>query len=118
MNALMRFLKTSAQKAPAEGLFGLTMAGKNVPPFAKLFEQAVDLGDARLYACSMAFAAYSGLFIGGAGFNLPADVTIGATYDLTPTLPVSGIEVTPQGPNTFCTIALNMHQTDVAVADT
>ena len=54
MNALAYFLKTSAQKAPAEGPFGLTMAGKNVPPFAKLFEQAVDLGDAGIFACSMA----------------------------------------------------------------
>lgn len=32
------------------------------------------------------FSAYSGLFVGGGGFNIPADVTVGAAYDLTPTL--------------------------------
>jgi len=32
------------------------------------------------------FAAYSGLFVGGGSFNLPADVTVGAAYDVTPTL--------------------------------
>ncbi|MHB8314090.1 MAG: DsrE/DsrF/DrsH-like family protein, partial [Acidithiobacillus ferrivorans] len=30
------------------------MAGHNVPPFYHIFEQAVELGDARIWACSMA----------------------------------------------------------------
>jgi peroxiredoxin family protein len=54
MNALQYFLKSPHGAAAPEGEFGRTMATKNVPPFAKLFEQAVDLGDAAIYACSMA----------------------------------------------------------------
>ncbi len=54
MNALGYFIKDDARKAPAEGEMGRLMAGKNVPPFRQLFEQAKDLGGARLYACSMA----------------------------------------------------------------
>ena len=30
------------------------MAGKNVPAFRTLFQQAVELGDAKVYPCSMA----------------------------------------------------------------
>lgn len=54
MNALPYFIKGRAVTAPAEGEFGRAMAGKNVPPFKDLFFKAVDLGDARLYPCSMA----------------------------------------------------------------
>jgi len=54
MNALGFFLKKPAGAAPSEGPIGAVMAGKNVPAFEKLFEQAVDLGDAGIYACSMA----------------------------------------------------------------
>jgi len=54
MNALAHFLKTPSAKAPPEGPFGVAMSSKNVPAFEKLFEQAVDLGDAGIYACSMA----------------------------------------------------------------
>lgn len=54
MNALPLFVKGNDQAAPAEGPFGATMAGKKVPPFRTLFEQAVDLGDAKVHPCSMA----------------------------------------------------------------
>ncbi|MBU6485150.1 MAG: DsrE/DsrF/DrsH-like family protein [Betaproteobacteria bacterium] len=54
MNSLQYFLKGSDRPAPAEGSFGTLMAGKNVPPFRLLFEQAVDLGGAKLFPCSMA----------------------------------------------------------------
>jgi peroxiredoxin family protein len=54
MNALPYFVKGSDTPAPAEGAFGTLMAGKNVPAFRTLFKQAVDLGGAKLYPCSMA----------------------------------------------------------------
>ena len=54
MNALQYFLKGSDAPAPPEGPFGELMAGKNVPAFRTLFEQAVDLGDAKIRPCSMA----------------------------------------------------------------
>ena len=54
MNSLQYFLKGSDEPAPAEGSFGKLMAGKNVPSFRTLFEQAVDLGGAKIFPCSMA----------------------------------------------------------------
>jgi peroxiredoxin family protein len=54
MNALLYFIKGKSAKAPAEGEFGKTMEGKNVPPFKDLFHKAVELGDAKIYPCSMA----------------------------------------------------------------
>ena len=54
MNALPYFIKGRAAKAPHEGEMGELMAGKKVPEFKTLFEQAVELGDARVYPCSMA----------------------------------------------------------------
>lgn len=54
MNALPRFVLGDAAAAPAEGPFGATMAGKKLPPFRTLFEQAVDLGGAKVHPCSMA----------------------------------------------------------------
>jgi peroxiredoxin family protein len=54
MNALKHFLKSPHGDAAPEGEFGRAMREKNVPPYAKLFDQAVDLGDAAIYACSMA----------------------------------------------------------------
>jgi len=54
MNAVAHFLKTPPSKASPEGPFGVAMSGKSVPAFEKLFEQSVDLGDAAIYACSMA----------------------------------------------------------------
>lgn len=54
MNALSYFEKGKSRKAPHEGEMGKLMASKNVPEFKTLFEQAVELGDARIYPCSMA----------------------------------------------------------------
>jgi len=54
MNALPYFAKGNTDKAPHEGAMGELMAGKNVPAFKVLFEQAVELGDAKIYPCSMA----------------------------------------------------------------
>ncbi|MDA8389265.1 MAG: DsrE/DsrF/DrsH-like family protein [Gammaproteobacteria bacterium] len=54
MNALPYFVKGAMVSAPAEGPMGRLMEEKNVPPFVELFKQAVALGTARLYPCSMA----------------------------------------------------------------
>jgi len=54
MNALKYFVKENNHKAPVEGEMGNIMLAKKVPPFLELFEQAVELGDAKVYPCSMA----------------------------------------------------------------
>jgi peroxiredoxin family protein len=54
MNALPFFLKDRQAKAPNEGVMGELMSTKNVPPFKELFENAKELGSARIHACSMA----------------------------------------------------------------
>ncbi len=55
MNALAYFVDgDSPEKIPTEGHFGELLASKNAPPFLDLFQQAVELGDARIYPCSMA----------------------------------------------------------------
>jgi peroxiredoxin family protein len=54
MNALPYFIRGRAHAAPAEGEVGRLMEQKNAPPFKELFERAVELGDAKLYPCSMA----------------------------------------------------------------
>ena len=54
MNALKYFMKDNNEDAPVEGEMGNIMKEKNVPPFLELFEQAVELGDAKIYPCSMA----------------------------------------------------------------
>jgi len=54
MNALPYFVKGNTSKAPHEGEMGDLIAGKKVPEFKTLFEQAVELGDAKIYPCSMA----------------------------------------------------------------
>lgn len=54
MNALPYFIKGHTASPLPEGKIGELMAEKNVPPFKQLFEQARDLGDASIYACSMA----------------------------------------------------------------
>lgn len=54
MNALQYFVKDANAEAPAEGSFGEIMSTKNVPHFKSLFESAVELGDAKIYPCSMA----------------------------------------------------------------
>ena len=54
MNALPHFLAKGGEPMTNEGPFGELMAGKNVPPLLELFEQAADLGDAKIHPCSMA----------------------------------------------------------------
>jgi peroxiredoxin family protein len=54
MNALGYFRKSSDAAAPAEGEFGRVMAQKKVPKFKDLLAQAVELGDAKIFPCSMA----------------------------------------------------------------
>ncbi len=54
MNALTYFVKGNTLKAPHEGEMGGLIASKKVPEFKTLFEQAVELGDAKIYPCSMA----------------------------------------------------------------
>ncbi len=54
MNALRYFVKDSHLSAPSEGEIGQLMEIKNVPSFQDLFRQAAELGDAKLYPCSMA----------------------------------------------------------------
>lgn len=54
MNALAYFARGDDRAAPADGPMGVLMAQKQVPPFRMLFEQAVELGGARIHPCSMA----------------------------------------------------------------
>jgi peroxiredoxin family protein len=54
MNALTYFVKSVAEEPPVEGPVGTLLAQKKVPPFRELFANAVDLGDAKIYPCSMA----------------------------------------------------------------
>ena len=54
MNALSYFIKGNSDVAPVEGEMGKLMEQKGVPPFKQLFQQAVELGDAKILPCSMA----------------------------------------------------------------
>ncbi len=54
MNAMPYFLKGDQRLPSAEGPFGTLMAGKKVPAFRSLFENAIELGAAKVYPCSMA----------------------------------------------------------------
>ncbi|MEW6119249.1 MAG: DsrE/DsrF/DrsH-like family protein [Pseudomonadota bacterium] len=54
MNAMPYFVKGHSDEAPVEGEMGSLMSQKGVPPFKQLFQQAVELGDAKLLPCSMA----------------------------------------------------------------
>jgi peroxiredoxin family protein len=54
MNALPHFVKGKGKDAPPEGKVGELLAQKKAPPFAELFANAVELGDAKIYPCSMA----------------------------------------------------------------
>jgi len=54
MNALPYFVKGHSANAPAEGEMGALLEQKGVPPFKQLFQQAAELGDAKLLPCSMA----------------------------------------------------------------
>lgn len=54
MNALEYFKKDGDVKAPADGPMGSLLEEKNAPGYMELFESAVELGDAKIYPCSMA----------------------------------------------------------------
>lgn len=54
MNSLAYFRKGEGAKPRPEGAFGELMASKKVPPFKDLFKSAAELGDAKIYPCSMA----------------------------------------------------------------
>ncbi len=54
MNALQHFLRRPSPEAPAAGPVGVLLQTRQAPRFEELFRQAVELGDARIYACSMA----------------------------------------------------------------
>lgn len=54
MNALEPFVKGSDKAAKAEGAFGTLLESKKAPPFKDLFRQAAELGDAKVFPCSMA----------------------------------------------------------------
>lgn len=54
MNALTYFIKGNEEQAPAEGELGRLMDQKHAPDFKMLFQQAVELGDAKIHPCSMA----------------------------------------------------------------
>lgn len=54
MNALAHFVRGAAAPVPNEGEFGALLAAKKAPAFKTLFEQAVELGDAKIHPCSMA----------------------------------------------------------------
>jgi peroxiredoxin family protein len=59
MNALSHFIKGRNVKAMHEGEMGKLMEAKKVPEFKTLFEQAVELGGAKLYPCAMAMDVLS-----------------------------------------------------------
>ncbi len=54
MNALKYFKKNHTVNAPADGPMGTLLEDKNAPEFRELFQQAVELGDAKIFPCSMA----------------------------------------------------------------
>ncbi|BAP87460.1 putative uncharacterized protein [Burkholderiales bacterium GJ-E10] len=54
MNSLQFFVRDNPSAPAPEGTFGQIMAGKKVPPFKDLFENAIELGDAKVHPCSMA----------------------------------------------------------------
>lgn len=54
MNALAHFAREGAGPTPTEGPMGTLLVEKNAPDFLALFQQSVELGDARIHPCSMA----------------------------------------------------------------
>lgn len=58
MNALPYFVRGATGEAPAEGRMGVLLEQKRAPPFKQLFQQAVELGDAKIYPCSMAMDVF------------------------------------------------------------
>ena len=53
MNSLAHF-RRGAGAPPAEGPFGRLLVEKKAPGFKQLFQQAAELGDAKVHPCSMA----------------------------------------------------------------
>ena len=53
MNALQYF-RLGAKPPLPEGAFGELLTDKKAPGFLRLFQSAVDLGDAKVHPCSMA----------------------------------------------------------------
>jgi len=58
MNALPFFCRGASDPAPAEGSMGKLLVEKKAPPFKQLFENAVELGDAKIFPCSMAMDVF------------------------------------------------------------
>jgi peroxiredoxin family protein len=54
MNALQHFKRGEGAPPAAEGAFGKLLVQKKAPGFKQLFQQAAELGDARIHPCSMA----------------------------------------------------------------
>lgn len=54
MNALQFFTKNNETKAEVDGPMGTLLEEKNAPGFMELFESSVELGDAKIFPCSMA----------------------------------------------------------------
>ena len=54
MNALRHFTRVASEPPTAEGSFGRLLQEKKAPGFRQLFQSAVELGDAKIYPCSMA----------------------------------------------------------------
>ena len=53
MNSLAHFTRNAPAPAP-EGAFGRLLVEKKAPGFRQLFQQAAELGDAKIHPCSMA----------------------------------------------------------------
>lgn len=54
MNALQYFKRGAGGMPAAEGPFGTLLRDKKAPGFKLLFQNAVELGDAKIHPCSMA----------------------------------------------------------------
>ena len=54
MNALAAFRRGATHQPAPEGEFGPLLLSRKAPAFRHLFEQAVELGEARIHPCSMA----------------------------------------------------------------
>lgn len=54
MNALRHFARGATAEVPVEGEVGRLLVSRKAPDFKTLFQQAAELGDARVHPCSMA----------------------------------------------------------------
>lgn len=54
MNALQHFTLGKREPPAAEGSFGRSLQEKKGPGYRQLFQSAAELGDAKIYPCSMA----------------------------------------------------------------